>query len=161
MKNILGLLSILLTLGLNTAIAQAKITEPGSSNSPEIKPDIQEPQAIQPEIFAYVEQMPEFKGGQTALVNYLSTNIKYPETARAEGKEGKVFVKFIVNEDGSISDVIIVRSSGNNTLDTEAKRVVTSMPNWKPGKQNGKAVKTFFNLPIVFRLQTNEKENQK
>jgi periplasmic protein TonB len=161
MKNILGLLSMSLTLGLNTAIAQTKITEPGSSNSTAIKPDVQEPQAIQPEVFVYVEQMPEFNGGQTALVNYLSSNIKYPKAEQEAGHEGKAMAKFIVNEDGSISDVTIVRSSGSNALDGEAKRIVSSMPNWKPGKQNGKAVKTYFNLPIVFRLETNEKENQK
>lgn len=157
MKKILGLLSIKLSLGLNAAQAQTKATDLGVIPNPVA----QEAQATQPEVFAYVEQMPEYVGGQTNLIKYLSSNIKYPKAEQEAGIQGKVFVKFIVNEDGSISDVEIARSSGSKALDTEAKRVVASMPKWKPGKQNGKAVKTRYNLPVAFRLETNETAPQK
>jgi protein TonB len=78
--------------------------------------------------------------------------MKYPDAARENNIEGRVIVKFVVNEDGKISDIQIARSL-ERSCDEEAKRVVASMPPWKPGKQNGKAVKVLFNLPIVFKLE--------
>ena len=105
-------------------------------------------------IFDSVEQMPEFPGGMSALIDFLSSNIKYPEDAHKAGISGRVTTRFVINEDGSVSDVVIVRSA-NPLLDAEAIRVVSSMPNWTPGKVNGKAVKCRFTLPVTFRLQGN------
>jgi len=96
----------------------------------------------------WVEQMPAFNGDMNA---YLNKNLHYPDMARENGIEGKVIIRFIVNEDGSVSDVTVVRSVGGG-CDAEAVRIVSGMPKWKPGKQNGKEVKVIFNLPIVFKL---------
>lgn len=102
-----------------------------------------------PKIFTYVEQMPAFDGN---LQEYLSKNLRYPEAARTNGVEGRVTVQFVVSEDGSISDVKVVRGVGSG-LDEEAKRVVQSMPKWRPGKQNGNPVKVQYTLPVKFTLQ--------
>ena len=102
-----------------------------------------------PAIFSYVEQPPVSGYDLTA---YLSKNIHYPDAAREANIEGRVIVKFVVNEDGSISDVQVVRGIGSG-CDEEAKRVVMAMPKWKPGKQNGKAVKVYFTQPISFKLE--------
>ena len=104
-------------------------------------------------IFRVVEQMPEFSGGMTALMKYLRENIKYPEECAKENIEAKAFVSFVVKKDGSLSDIKIMKSSGNEKLDNESLRVVSSMPNWKPGMQRGEAVNVRFSLPIMFRLQ--------
>lgn len=101
-----------------------------------------------PKVFQIVEQMPEFNGD---LKSYLGANIRYPELAKENNIEGRVFIKFVVNEDGSISAAEILRGIGGG-CDDEALRVLKSMPKWKPGKQNGRAVKVFFTLPIVFKL---------
>lgn len=96
-----------------------------------------------------VEQMPVFGGD---LGSYLSSHMRYPEQARAAGIEGRVGVKFVVNEDGSISDIKIMRSLGAG-CDEEAVRVLAAMPKWKPGRNNGIPVKVYFTIPIVFKLQ--------
>jgi len=83
---------------------------------------------------------------------YLGKNTHYPDAAKEANIDGRVIVKFVVNEDGNVSDVQIVRGIGGG-CDEEAKRVVQSMPKWKPGKQNGKPVKVYFTLPIVFKLE--------
>lgn len=102
-----------------------------------------------PQIFKYVEQMPEFPGD---VNNYLGSNLRYPDVARENGEEGRSVIQFVVSENGEISDVTVVKSSGHSALDAEAKRVVSKMPKWRPGKQNGKAVKVYFTLPVTFRL---------
>jgi len=104
------------------------------------------------EIFVVVEEMPEFPGGQSALMKYLSENIRYPVIAQENGIEGRVICSFVVERDGSITDVQVVRGV-DPSLDREAVRVIQSMPKWKPGKQRGKPVRVRFTLPIVFRLQ--------
>lgn len=101
------------------------------------------------EIPTFVEIMPSFNGDLNA---YLSSHIQYPEAARSAGIEGRVGVQFIVNEDGSISDLKITRSIGGG-CDEEAMRVIASMPKWKPGRNNGRACKVYFTQPISFRLQ--------
>ncbi|MDP4207174.1 MAG: TonB family protein [Bacteroidota bacterium] len=103
------------------------------------------------EIFQQVEQMPDYPGGTDALSKFLSENIKYPKTAAEMGISGRVYVKFVVNKQGEISNVSVLRGIGGG-CDEEAVRVVKMMPNWKPGKQNGMPVNTYFTLPIVFRL---------
>ena len=105
------------------------------------------------QIFKVVEQMPEFPGGTTALMKYLRENIKYPEECAKENIQGKAFVQFVVKKDGSLSDIKIMKSSGNEKLDNESLRVVSSMPKWKPGMQRGEVVNVRFSLPIMFRLQ--------
>ena len=102
-------------------------------------------------IYTVVEEMPEFPQGYEKLSKFLRSNLKYPLTARENGIEGKIFVSFIVEENGNISKVNILRGIGGG-CDEEAKRVIESMPDWIPGKQRGKAVKVQFNMPIVFRL---------
>ena len=96
--------------------------------------------------------MPSFPGGQGALMSYLSSHTKYPVVAQENGVQGRVTVSFVVERDGSITDVHVVRSV-DPSLDREAARVVSSMPNWQPGKQNGSAVRVKFNVPVQFKLQ--------
>ena len=102
-------------------------------------------------VFEVVEEMPDFPGGQSALMEYLAKNIKYPATAHENGKQGRVIVSFVVKKDGSISDTKVVRGV-DPYLDKEAERVITAMPNWKPGKQRGQAVNVRFTVPVTFRL---------
>lgn len=104
-------------------------------------------------IFMVVETMPEFPGGQQALFKYLSENVKYPVIAQENGIQGRVICQFVVNKDGSIVDVEVVRSGGDPSLDKEAVRVIKSMPKWKPGKQRGKAVRVKYTVPVSFKLQ--------
>lgn len=103
-------------------------------------------------IHQVVEQMPEFPGGMTELMKYINTNIKYPEEAKKAGAQGKTIVSFVVETDGAISDVEVMRSSGNHDLDAESVRVVRSMPKWKPAMHKGKKVRVRFTLPVMFRL---------
>ena len=114
------------------------------------------PPAPKPEVstkvFDVVEEMPSFPGGQGALMAFLSSNIKYPVVAQENGVQGRVIVGFVVERDGSISDVRVMRSV-DPSLDREAQRVVKAMPKWKPGKQNGSAVRVKYTVPVVFRLQ--------
>ena len=102
-------------------------------------------------VFDVVEVMPQFPGGQIAMLQYLMKNIKYPEQAMKEGIQGRVTVRFIVEKDGSISDVKPILSV-HPLLNKEAVRVVESMPKWSPGKQNGKPVRVRFNVPVMFKL---------
>ena len=99
-----------------------------------------------------VENQPEFPEGNAAMMKFLSDNIKYPADAIKNGIQGRVITNFVVEKDGSLSDVKVVRGI-NPLLDTEATRVIRSMPKWKPGTQKGQAVRVRFTLPVVFRLQ--------
>ena len=104
-------------------------------------------------IHEVVEVQPEFPGGMKEMAKYIKSNLKYPEAAAKVSAEGKAFVQFVVKADGSISDVQIMRSSGNESLDAEALRVVKAMPKWRPAMNKGKAVNVKFVLPVVFKLQ--------
>lgn len=103
-------------------------------------------------VFDVVEQMPTFPGGNEALFAFLSKNIRYPAVAEENGVQGRVIVTFVVERDGSITDVKVIKSV-DPSLDKEAMRLVKSMPNWIPGKQNGQAVRVKFTLPVTFQLQ--------
>ena len=103
-------------------------------------------------VFDVVEVMPSFPGGQAALLQYLNSHVKYPVVAQENGIQGRVTISFVVERDGSITDVKVARSV-DPSLDKEAARVVSSMPRWTPGKQNGSAVRVKFNVPVVFKLQ--------
>jgi protein TonB len=102
--------------------------------------------------FTIVEQMPEFPGGTESMMKFIASNVKYPAMARETGISGNVFVSFVVNKNGEISNVKVLRGIGGG-CDEEAIRVVRSMPAWIPGKQNGKPVPVQFNLPIKFVLK--------
>ncbi len=118
-----------------------------------IPPEEEEEEVAEAEIFTVVESMPEFPGGGTgALMQYLGKNIKYPPLAKESGIQGRVFINFVVEPDGSISNVRVLRGIGGG-CDEEAVRVVENMPNWKPGKQRGKPVRVSYNLPVKFTLQ--------
>ena len=111
-----------------------------------------EPKPEPEKVFDVVEQMPSFPGGPQALMQWLSENVRYPVVAQENGVQGRVVVSFVVERDGSITDVKVVRSV-DPSLDKEAARVVKSMPRWIPGKQNGQAVRVKYNVPVAFRLQ--------
>jgi len=99
----------------------------------------------------FVEQMPEYPGGQTELMKYLNQNIKYPVIAQETGIEGRVTVRFVVGKDGTVSDVRVVRSL-DPSCDKEAVRVVKSLSKWTPGRQNGRAVAVYYTVPVTFKL---------
>ena len=140
----------------NTAIGA--FTVEGNDETAEVKhveEKIAEPEPVKEEetkVFDVVEQMPSFPGGPSALMQYLSSNIKYPVVAEENGVQGRVVCTFVVERDGSITDVRVVKSV-DPSLDKEAVRVVKSMPKWIPGKQNGSAVRVKYTVPVTFRLQ--------
>jgi periplasmic protein TonB len=107
----------------------------------------------QNKVFTFVEQMPEFPGGDAALLQFLQKNIHYPPAARENNVEGTVYITFVVDQNGNISDIKVLRDIGGGCGD-EAIRVVKAMPAWKPGRQNGNNVKVQFNLPIKFQLSS-------
>ena len=107
---------------------------------------------VENKVFDVVEQMPSFPGGNSALMAYLNSNVKYPVVAQENGVQGRVVISFVVERDGSITDVQVVKSV-DPSLDREAARVVRSMPRWNPGKQNGQAVRVKYDVPVSFRLQ--------
>ena len=104
-------------------------------------------------VFQVVEVQPEFPGGMKALMKYLQENIRYPSISRDNNSQGRALIRFVVRTDGSIDGAEVMKSSGDIYLDKEAVRVVSSMPKWSPGRQQGKAVSVYFVLPVVFRLQ--------
>ena len=110
------------------------------------------PKEEETKVFDVVEVMPTFPGGQAALFEWLSKNIKYPVVAEENGVQGRVIVTFVVERNGSITDVQVAKSV-DPSLDKEAVRVVKAMPHWIPGKQNGSAVRVKFTVPVTFRLQ--------
>lgn len=110
-----------------------------------------EEEAEEQKIFVVVEKMPEFPGGEEAMRRYLARNIRYPLIAQENGIQGRVICQFVVNSDGKIVDVQVVRGV-EASLDEEAIRVIKSMPNWTPGKQGGKNVRVKYTLPIRFKL---------
>lgn len=110
------------------------------------------PKEEENKVFDVVEQMPSFPGGTAALMAYLQKSIKYPPVAEENGIQGRVICTFVVERDGGVTDVKIARGV-DPSLDKEATRVVSSMPKWIPGKQNGQAVRVKYTLPVTFRLQ--------
>ena len=109
-------------------------------------------------VYDVVEEMPQFPGGPSALFEYLARNIKYPVVAEENGVQGRVLVTMVIERDGSISDVKVVKSV-DPSLDKEAQRVVRSMPHWIPGKQNGSPVRVKYTVPVTFKLQETSKTN--
>ena len=103
-------------------------------------------------VFEKVEDMPEFSGGEQAMMDFVAKNVQYPKEAMEKEISGRVLVGFIVEKDGSISETEIVKGIGGG-CDEEAVRVVKAMPKWKPGKQDGKPIRVHFILPLTFKLQ--------
>jgi protein TonB len=112
----------------------------------------EEEEVVEMEIFTVVESMPGYPGGDAARMKFLQENIKYPQMARESGIQGTVYVTFVVETDGSVTDVRVLRGIGGG-CDEEAIRVINLMPNWNAGKQRGKPVRVQFNMPIKFTLQ--------
>jgi protein TonB len=110
------------------------------------------PKEEENKVFDVVEQMPSFPGGMAALMAYLQKSIKYPPVAEENGIQGRVICTFVVERDGSVTDVRVAKSV-DPSLDKEAVRVVSAMPKWIPGKQNGQSVRVKYTLPVTFRLQ--------
>ena len=106
---------------------------------------------VEETVYNTVEEMPQFPGGPSALFEYLSTNIQYPNDAYENGIQGRVIVTFIVEKDGSISNAKVSKTV-NPSLDEEAQRLVKSMPHWIPGKQHGEPVRVKYTVPVTFRL---------
>lgn len=107
--------------------------------------------------FDVVEDMPEYPGGMSALMQFLSQNMKYPEDAMKLNKQGRVLVTFIIEKDGCVSNAVVVKNVWPS-LDAEALRVVRAMPKWTPGKQNGKVVRVKFTIPFNFAFTDDKKE---
>ncbi|MBQ3738358.1 MAG: TonB family protein [Bacteroidales bacterium] len=133
-------------ININAEIEQNEVVEEY------VAPEIEEEEVVEQEIFQIVEEMPAFPGGEQKLMEYVGKNIKYPQIARESGIQGRVFVGFVVEPDGSVSNVKLLRGIGGG-CDEEAMRVIKSMPKWKPGKQRGKAVRVSYQIPVMFRLQ--------
>lgn len=112
-------------------------------------------------VYQVCENAPAFPGGTHAMYKYLADNIKYPDEAKAAGKQGRVMVQFVVRKDGSISDVSVVKSGGDASLDKEAVRAVSSMPKWNPGTQGGKPVNVQYTIPVQFKLPDAMVNNEK
>ena len=138
--------------------AEVETTDFNSEDDADARVEIQAPIAPPEEeeeeqvIHIRVEKMPEFPGGQEALNRFLVRNIKYPLLAQENGIQGRVVRQFVVNSDGSIVDISVVRGV-EESLDKEAIRVIKSMPKWTPGRQGGKSVRVKYTLPIRFKLQ--------
>ena len=134
-----------IVLSLVMLLAVATLSAQNTRGKNNVKESVDEP------TFITVEQMPEFPGGQEGLVNYLVENLNYPEKAKAKKITGKVYVSFVVEKDGSISNVKVLRDIGYGCGE-EAVRVVKAMPRWKPGMQRGKNVRVQYTLPLNFQL---------
>ncbi|MBI9033266.1 MAG: energy transducer TonB [Bacteroidales bacterium] len=115
--------------------------------------EVEEEEVVEEEIFMVVEEQPTFPGGDAERMRFLMKNIKYPTMAKESGIQGTVYVSFVVEKNGKITDVRILRGIGGG-CDEEAVRVVNMMPNWKAGKQRGKPVRVRFSMPIKFTLQS-------
>ena len=137
------------TIDIRTEDDASRVQQETYVPPPPPKPKVEE---VTEEIFVVVEEQPEFPGGNTAMMKFLSDNIKYPVIAQENGIQGRVITNFVVERDGSITDVQVVRGV-DPSLDREAIRVVKSMPKWKAAKMTGRSVKCYFNLPISFKIQ--------
>lgn len=113
---------------------------------------IDEPESDEQDIFEVVEDMPEFPGGESALLSYLAKNIKYPASAQERELQGRINIQFVVNKDGSVGEPRVIGRSFDSSCEKEAIRVIMAMPKWKPGKQRNKPVRVYYTVPVYFRL---------
>ncbi len=117
-----------------------------------VEPPVERPVEVEQKVFTSVEQMPQFPGGEAALMKFLQSHINYPPMAAENNVQGRVVVQFVVEKNGNIGEVKVVRSVDKD-LDKEAVRVCKSLPKFTPGRQNGQAVPVWFTLPVTFKLQ--------
>ena len=150
MKKVLVL--IILSMVLFASCSSVSTTHPDGSVTIKYGGKDMVIKAAGDDAYQVVDEMPQFPGGMKALMDYLSANVKYPEAAKQAGISGRVTTQFVVGEDGVIRDVKVVRSVSPE-LDAEAIRVMSSMPKWKPGKQDGKPVPVRYTVPVNFRGQ--------
>lgn len=135
-----------------------KTAEPAKMETPAEQPAAETPQASAPtteiegQVFTVVETMPEFPGGQSALLDFLAKSIKYPIEAQEKGLQGRVTCSFVVTKEGKIVNAEVMRGV-DPSLDAEALRVINSMPDWTPGKQKGEPVNVKYTVPVTYRLQ--------
>ena len=146
-----GRIKYALFVPLAAALLLASNISCTSTETQEANTEVMESRAVEGEVFQVVEEMPEFPGGMAECMKWLAQNIKYPAEAQEKGIQGRVIVQMVVEKDGTITHAKVVRGV-DPLLDTEALRVVNSSPKWKPGKQNGEAVRVKYTLPIMFRL---------
>ena len=144
---VLPVAALLLTVGCKPATTDTTVED--ENNQELVAQEANEPQG---EVFNEVDEMPEYPGGTEELYKYLGSNITYPEQAKNDGIQGRVFVTFVVECDGSITDAQVLRGIGGG-CDEEALRVVNAMPKWTPGKKEGEVVRVQYNLPVIFKLQ--------
>ena len=145
---------VLLLISVNSIYAAQNVEVIEES----INAELQDPPPVRKdndEVFVVVDDAPEFPGGMEAMIKFLSENIKYPKIAHENGIQGRVICTMVINKDGSVSDVEVARGV-DPSLDSEAIRVIESMPKWKPGKQSGQEVAVRYTLPVVFRLSTGD-----
>lgn len=128
----------------SSKISTVMVSDGVTSVTTQLKPEL-------PRLSA--ENMPEFTGGSAAMMSYLIESIHYPKDAKDAKKEGRVICSFIVTKEGKISDAHVVKSSGTESMDAEALRVINAMPDWTPGTQDGEPVDVHFTLPIIFKLK--------
>ena len=150
------LLAVLMALGTSASYAQVNESDGAVLRYKEVIAD-EKPSADNDKIFDVVEQMPEFPGGQAALLKWIGGNVKYPAIAEENGIQGRVVCTFIVDRDGSITDVKVARSI-DPSLDNEAVRVLSQMPKWKPGMMKGQPVRVKYTVPVTFKLAGGEKQ---
>lgn len=160
-------IAIALTVVLSTSpLAQTTAQEMSKKQQENVLPsqpkdDVQKPERIFPDtMWIVVQKIPEFPGGDHARMKYLHENINYPEEARQKGIEGTVYITFIVETDGKITEVKLLRGIGGG-CDEEAVRVIENMPNWKPGEIRGEVSRIPFNMPIRFSLDDKKKKKTK
>lgn len=144
---VLPVAALLLTVGCKPATTDKTVED--ENNQELVAQEANEPQG---EVFNEVDEMPEYPGGTEELYKYLGSNITYPEQAKNDGIQGRVFVTFVVERDGSITNAQVLRGIGGG-CDEEALRVVNAMPKWTPGKKEGEVVRVQYNLPVIFKLQ--------
>lgn len=150
------LIDMLETEMASTEITQGDVALPASAftgESPAVLVPAEDRVGGESEVFVVVEEMPRFPGGDQALLNYLSENLRYPSLAIESKIQGLVVVQFIIDEFGQISGPVVLRGIGGG-CDEEALRVIQKMPAWKPGKQRNRPVKVRYNLPVRFQLKT-------
>ena len=147
MNKFMLLLAVL--AGSVSATAQTGNKKPAPKPHPQTTAPVAAPQEPKKEIFMMADQMPEFNGDLNGFLNHA---LQYPAEARKRGAQGRVIMKFVVDETGRITDPVVERGA-DPALDAEALRVVKAMPPWKPGRQNGKPVAVLYRVPVTFRLQ--------
>ena len=151
-------LAVILTIAVSISISE-KVVSQDIDKGAEVKVVNPESSSQEEKVFTLVEQMPRFPGGDEARIKYLKDNLKYPEKARKQGISGRVFISFVVEKDGTISNIRLLRGIGGG-CDEEAMKVVAKMPSWEPGLQRGKPVRVQFNMPFSFNLDNIEKEKK-